>query len=572
LSAGGVTFESPSFEATSELKLQQQNFSAEYAGNAGSVENFTTKSGTNQFHGSLYYFLANEALDATGFSTNALPIPPDSALKKKAPFRQNNFGVTLGGPLKRDRTFFFLSYEGDRFEATGFGAPITQPTIAGREGDFSAWLGSQVGTDALGRPVFQGEVFDPTTTRSVTAGQRDPVTGLVATQSTIVRDPFSSGGSLNVIPANKFSHASSIILPLFPNPTSDNLLNNYPSLANGTPTHHADGWSVKIDHVINDKQRLSGLYNGWVKPHISVNGSPPCFPPLPGLPLNPCATQRVKAQLARLGEDWTINGHTLNHVGIGFMRFANPSFITNTQGWPSKLGLTSYGAADTSFPEIDFQGREGLTSYGSPGPVFYASESYTLVDNLAYLRGKHAYKVGMEVRRYHLNNRSHSYESGEFAFTDGSTAQPGFEPQTGHEFASFILGAANSSYRLFNSTQPAYRQTYGALYFQDDWKFTNKLTLNYGLRWEIPGVRKEAFDRMSSLDPALPNPGATNFPGAVAFLGSCDGCNRRDSFQNSYYREFAPRLGFAYAASNKLVIRGGYGITYAAQPKFRDPK
>src|SRR5215470_3889623 len=235
LNGGSLVEFSPSTDAIGEFKVQQSNYSAEYGETGGGIANFSMKSGTNAFHGTAYDYLKNDALNAAGFENNAFGQP-------KQTIKENNFGGTFGGPIRKNKAFFFAAYEGDRFRSFNIGSLITLPTVPMKQGDFSAWLNdtdsgthAQIGTDALGRPVFQNEIYDPTTTRNVTAGQVDPVTKLVAQQDATIRDPFAFGGNLNVIDPAKFSSASSQLLPLYPDPQFSSLINNEPSFAGNIP-------------------------------------------------------------------------------------------------------------------------------------------------------------------------------------------------------------------------------------------------------------------------------------------------------------------------------------------------
>src|SRR5439155_26342524 len=172
----------------------------------GGIANFVMKSGTNQFHGTAYEYVRNNILNAAGLATNAFGLTKTSV-------KDNNFGATLGGPIRKDRTFFFGTYEGDRFRSFNFSGQLTLPTAAMKQGDFGAWLGDPVGTDALGRTVRTNEIYDPTTTRVVAAGAVDPVTGLANSSGSdaTIRDPFAFNGQLNVIDPAKFSSASSVL-------------------------------------------------------------------------------------------------------------------------------------------------------------------------------------------------------------------------------------------------------------------------------------------------------------------------------------------------------------------------
>jgi hypothetical protein len=272
-----------------------------------------------------------------------------------------------------------------------------------------------------------------------------------------------------------------------------------------------------------------------------------------------------------------LNDHTINHIALGYNSESNfngqPSGDV-TPWLPSALGIN--GTPNLKIPQIamsSFSPPAGhpasgkaklLSPFGSweAGSDFGASESYIAADTLSHIRGKHNYKFGVEFRRYRDNDRA--AEGVSFSFSYLQTALPGaYRKKTGNPFASFILGAADGGSRDVNTTTVGYRQGLFSLYAQDDWKVTPKLTASYGLRWEMPLKRREAFNRFSGLDPTMPNPGADGYPGALVFLGKCSVCTGTDSFQKMYYRQFAPRLGLAYAATSKLTVRGGYGISYA---------
>ena len=303
--------------------------------------------------------------------------------------------------------------------------------------------------------------------------------------------------------------------------------------------------------------------------------------PIPGFPIDRTKIQSIPFRLLRFSEDWTINDHTVNHFSVGYNRFGNfngqPS--ADPTGWlPSDLGIT--GGTTTNAPQLNMstsssswnppvghpaRGKAKLLS--SFGPYqrtaeFGVGESFIYGDSLSYVRGKHSFKFGGEYRRYRRNDRI--YPGTAFSFSNLQTAMPGGQRNvTGHPFASFILGAASGGTRDVITTTAGFRGALLSLYAQDDWKATSKLTVSYGLRWELPGLRREAHNRLSGLNPTLPNPDADGILGAQDFLGSCSGCNGRTSFQDYYYRQFAPRIGLAYAATKKLVVRTGYGISYA---------
>lgn len=199
-------------DAVAEFKMITLNAPAEYGRSGGGIASFTLKSGTNQLHGSLYEYFRNDALDARGFFS---PTTPTN--------RQNEFGLTGGGPIRKDKTFFFGWYNGFRLNKAPTYPYATVPTVASKQGHFSKYLGPRIATDALGRPVFQGAIYDPLTTRPVSAGQVDPDTGLTATAEAMIRDPFPA----NRIPSSRFDRVAKNILPLFPEPTLPEVRENF---------------------------------------------------------------------------------------------------------------------------------------------------------------------------------------------------------------------------------------------------------------------------------------------------------------------------------------------------------
>jgi len=555
MSGGSMDEYSPGTDAIGEFKVQMSNYSAEYGDTGGAIVNFSMKSGTNQFHGTGFEYDKNPVFNAAGLLSNAFGTPKDNE-------KENNFGGTIGGPIRKDKTFFFFSYEGDRFTNFSFGGLTTIPTPAMRGGDFGSFLGAQVGTDALGRPVFTNEIYDPTTTRKVTAGQVDPVTGITAVADATIRDPFPG----NVIPSSEFSQATSVLLPLFPNPLLSGNFRNTPYYGPSTPVLDRNAYNVKIDEVIGSNQRLSGMFGYYSRVLWKRNTRDSAYPPFPSQPISTYKNQDVIGPQARLQHSWTVNDHSVNLATLAYNRTNNANNLTDNAKYTSKLGIP--GIPDTCFPRTSFSTSGGnkhiqfMSALGVGCANIDPSESYIAQDTFTTTHGKHSFKFGGDFTRYRYDTNEPGAESGSFAFNTKETALPGFLPSTGHPFASWMLGAADGANRSVYATEPGYRAGVLALFVQDDWRATSKLTLNLGLRWELPLPKTEAFNRQSGFDPTLPNPGADNIPGALAFLGNCEGCIHRTSFQDWYFKEFGPRLGVAYAATKNLVLRGGYGISY----------
>lgn len=544
---------SPSAESVSEFKLQTGTIGAQYGGGQTAVANFAIKSGTNQLHGSAYTYIQNDVLRANTFINNSLNRP-------RAPFKSINYGGSLGGPVLvpkvydgRNKTFFFGSYEATRqrnFLSTAFG---TLPTLDFRRGDFSRLFnaaytgtmgsGTSLGTDALGRTVTFGQIYDPATTRTVN-GQ-------------VVRDPFPG----NVIPTSRWDPVARAILEQAPitDPINGNLYNNIAVLASGQPVFDEKMLTLKGDHVFNGYHRLAGYFSLNDRNRNNSPGGRWGAPP--GTPTSVWQYQRTPGKLVRLSYDWTLTPSILNHFAVGYNRFGNfNESVFVDQDWPQKIGIQN--VPGTHFPTLTFQGPAVLGgNVGSAGRLGSANAGGTFngstifMDDLTFVRGKHNFRTGFELRMYYYNSRGKS-GSGAYNFNPIQTELPGFSGQTGHAFASFLLGAVSTASRGIVLTNPGHRVRVPSLFFADDWKVNQKLTLNLGLRWESIGGTYEVAGRMSNLDPALPNPNAGGRPGAIVFAEDQD----VKSFQQRNWAQFSPRLGFAYAFTPKFVLRGGYGV------------
>ncbi|HKQ76366.1 MAG TPA: carboxypeptidase-like regulatory domain-containing protein [Blastocatellia bacterium] len=555
---------SPSAETISEFKVQSGTVGAQYGGGQTSVANFAIKSGGNDFHGSAYTYIQNDALRANSFNNKALGIDPATGLERRPrpPFKLLNYGYSATGPVLvpkiyngRNKTFFLSSLEVTRvrnFTSTAFSR---LPTVDFKRGDFSRLLnpaftglaqsGTQVGTDALGRPVIFGQIYDPRTTRLVNGA--------------VVRDPFPG----NMIPQSAWSPVSSNILSKagITDPLFDRMLNNIPNLNSGQPIFDERMYLAKIDHKLNDKHRISGLYNHNYRNRINSPGGRWGAPP--ELPTGVYQQQYTPGRMVRLAYDWTISSNLLNHVALGYNRFGNRNeSVFVDQDWPQQIGLQN--VPGTHFPTLIFTGTAaqggGIGSanrLGSANRGGTFNGSTILMDDLTYVRGAHNYKAGVELRKYYLNVRNKS-SSGNFNFSPQQTELPGFsaQAQTGHSFASFLLGAAQSTDRAVSPNNFGYRVTQPSFYFMDDWKATQRLTLNLGLRWEMNFGYNEVAGRISVVDLTKPNPGAGNRPGALVFADELG----EKGFHNKYLKMISPRLGFAYKVSEKMVVRGGYGV------------
>ncbi len=256
----------------------------------------------------------------------------------------------------------------------------------------------------------------------------------------------------------------------------------------------------------------------------------------------------------------------LNNFRAGFTR--EPERFQRTtadEDWPTKIGLTGINTGPGNvFPRVQF--TDGLTNWSDETKNVgeQANNAYQFADTFSAVVGKHTLKAGMDARWLQTNGADPFDQQGIFRFNSLETALPSSRSNTGHAFASYLLGITNSASANFLFVVPANRYRYSAFFLQDDWKVSRRLTLNLGLRYDIFFPRTEKYGNFSGFDPALPNPGAGNLPGAVAFLGEGAGRDAsRTSFANTDYWNYGPRFGFAYALTAKTVLRGGYGVSYA---------
>ncbi|MEW5976672.1 MAG: TonB-dependent receptor [Acidobacteriota bacterium] len=553
--AGGSNVEfTATMDAVSEFRLQTGALSAQYGSTQTAVASFGLRSGSNEYHLSLFEFHTNSALNANSWGANLFG-------NRKEPKLENNFGVIFGGPIRRDRTHFFFSYEGDRYRDHTVVGRLTAPLPEYKRGDFSRLLdptftgdplsGTIVGQDALGRNVVYGQIYDPATSRQLPDGRW-------------IRDPFPG----NLIPQNQFSRVTAKILANddVPNPQLDLFRNNHPA-TNTLSRRDIDNFSVKLDHVLATDHRLSGsvVFNdrlNYFYGPLAMLGVP-----FPGSAALGTRVQYLPGWIVRLAEDWTPRATLLNHLAIGYNRLNHHNLpgVFGQKDWAMELGLVGVGGA--TFPVIRFSGasatlRGFLLPMGNDFAALAPNGSTILQDDLTWLAGRHSFRTGLEHRRYYTNNRN-ILGAGNYRFHNENTALPGFPNQTGFSYASFLLGAAFATDLYLPYVTMGIRSRNTSFYFQDDWKLTSRLVLNLGVRWEIPQPLAEVAQRMSSLAPDLPNPGAGGRPGALAFLGDCRGCTGRSSFAKNYYRQWAPRVGLTYAATEKIVVRAGYGINFS---------
>lgn len=509
----------PPVELIEEIKVLSNNYSAEFGGSNGGVIIETTKSGTNRFRGSALEYLRNDAMDAPGFFA-----PIQNGAKIKPKLRYNLFGGTVGGPIRKNKTFFFFDYEGSR-RRTGYTSTLTVPTLLQRAGDFSQT------TNAAGAVI---PIFDPATT--------------AASGNTFVRQQFPG----NVIPTSRLDPVALKILNYYPLPNRppDNLTGANNFRGNGVNTLTHDFWSLKVDHTFGAKDRITGryMYNRDNTNVISV------FPD-PGPDTTTFNIANQKSALA----DWTrsINPSTVNEFRVNIARRVAHALSAGVGGdYATKLGLQ--GVSNNAFPNIQVA---GLTALGNTNQERqqYPIDQQQFVENLSTLRGRHSLKFGFELRRSRNHEINLPTASGSFSFATQPSGQPN-SAATGNAFASLLLGFPNSFTAMQTDELDRYSY-YLAGFAQDDWTITRSLTLNLGVRWETDTPITDKSNLMNGFDPNAINP-VSGTPGVVKFMG-VNGF--RSQPYDTDWNNFGPRLGFAWKVlgSERTVMRGGFGIFFS---------
>lgn len=503
-------------------------FQAETAGtavqyNGQGVQNYTIKSGTNSFHGSVYEYFRNTHLDARGFFNSTRPAE-----------HQNEYGFTLGGPIVKNKAFFFGSYDGYKYRAGSQATFFSIPTAAERGGDFSA---------------LPTSIFDPATTNC----SNGPCT----------RQPFPG----NVIPSNRISPISQSFQQYLPETVNGNIQNNFlGSVPTGLNNYSTTN---KVDVDLTENNRFTVLYS---RGHRSQSG------PYRGgtLPLPYANTRLVDEIPTTASTKYTavIRPNLLNQLSFGFARIWVPITSATAQGlYPQKAGLQGLppGDADSSFPEVTFSGPNSPTNWRGTDsrPFTEAMNTYTLQDNVQWVHGKHSITAGFQLQR--LQDNYVARVSGSlFNVTFSNNQTLGFDASgnrrtsTGNSYASYLLGAVNSSNVMQDSVVgTGARFSSYAWWLNDDYKITPRLTLNLGLRYDIMLPFKEVLDRESFFNPTLPNPAADGYPGALMFYGNGPNSCQCSSNIKTYLGGWGPRLGLAYGIDDKTVLRASYSVMYS---------
>jgi len=556
---GYIGESSPPLEGIEEFQVSSSGMRADEGHSGGGVFRYNMKSGTNQWHGSGLFFMHNDAFNANDWGNKftkpicvfhaqgvSSQVDVCNSSYDRPVDRLYDYGGSFGGPIRNSKTFFFAAYERYTFENYGTaGMTGTVPTLDFLNGDFGALLdtSTQIGTDSQGNPVYKGAIINPQT--------GDPFPGNIVTTISPI--------SQKIVDIYKKSYA----------PEVPGLINNNAMPINTAgPWYHISEFSVKLDHVLTNTQRLSGSFVWSANPRVLADQGGIWAPGTQdGGPFANAYNHHVNAPSARLSHTWTVNPRVLNIVAFGFNRFHNPSAAVSQKGnWSSTLGLGDWGAGN--FPIIKFQGVNGdqhrtapgsgnfidETQLGSQYNDFYTANTYIVNDNLSWIWGRHSFKFGGEFRAMQFNSHG-DYGVPKITF-DPAQSAGSYGGNAGFGFASFLLGEVNQMEVSTPNNTYGRRKTFSA-YASDDIKVTSKLTLNADLRWDFNGRYHEKYGHWSNFNPNLMNE-ALALPGALEFAK-----NGSDSFERKqFYHNFSGNIGAAFQLTPKTVVRGSYSVFY----------
>lgn len=599
----------PPVDAIAEFKVMTSDFPAEFGRAGGAIVNATLKSGSNQLHGSVWEFLRNDVFDAYNDY-----FVPDATASKKPELRQNQFGATAGWRLFKDHVFWFADYEGTRIVSgvqaqsqasanLGAGLAPTVPTnseISSGYTDFSDLInstGTFTRTDLLGRTYQNGQIFDPATTRAVTSGAVDPVTGLTATASGYVRDPFAN----NQIPANRLDPNAIKLLQLYPAPTESSVLYNYNIIK--VDTNNTDTADLRIDERFRDADQAFFHYD-YIS---SLRVLPPPFEGVADGGGYSNGTEIYNVRGFALGYTHTFSPTLINEARVGYTRGhdTREPAGASTMGIPAQFGIQGVPQVPLNggLPYLGIGTLSGIGGAGwLPGNRFSDTEQMT--ENLTKIYGKHTFKGGAEFQYIYFPWIAPPASKGTFYFDGNYTSMPlqqtangpanGADGTTGRAqflitpMSSTVANGVNMSGGMdqidaSNFGEVRANRNYFGAYFQDDWAITKKLTLNLGLRWEHFGLTGEAGGAQANfIQPSVnSNAGAKYYMTAghktsPGLSSSFTDALARDGIDIVYTNQygtgmgqiqklnFSPRVGFAYSVTPRLVARGGFGIFYGA--------
>jgi len=507
----------PILDDIAEFTIQSNNVAAEFGRFNGGVVNVATRSGSNQLHGSLFEYFRNETLNARNYFASA---------GRKPEYRRNLYGATLGAPILKDKLFFFGDYQGVK-QLIGVTRISTIPTMPERQGIFTG----------------VSKIFDPTTTQTV-GGK-------------FVRQEFPND-VINI----PFDSAAKALLARYPTPTSSGAANNYTRTANDSD--HQNQFDVRVDGVFRSHDRAFGRYTYYNEVELPVAPLPDGGGLISGTVLGTggvVGLSNVLGQQAVFNETHTFTPRVLNIFAVGYTRrgnsIAGPTLGTTASAALGIPGIPTNAAFNNALPLFTLTGIQQLGPSASTFAQFQTAV-WQMVDSLNYTKGAHAIKAGLDFRWYQLNTVSPPNPTGSFAFTTTGTDQQGVT-NSGNSIASFLLGQVDTFSIDLQESKIRPRDMIEEYFVQDDWKASQRLTVNVGVRWTLhfPSVEKNNQGAVFNL--------ATQ---QLDYLGQ-NGNSR--SARELHYDNFAPRIGFSFLVTPKTVVRSGFGIVFIDQSGITTP-
>jgi hypothetical protein len=524
----------PSADTVSQVRVQTNSSTAEFGRTSGGVLNMVTKSGTNQFHGSAYEFFQNDQLDAANFFTNRSGKPPIPGRNDfRGPLRFNQFGVTAGGPVAiphlyhgADKTFFFIGWEGEHTRTSGYNSTVVPPAAL-RSGDFS---------------LVSYAIYDPSTSHVVNGAT--------------VRNPFPN----QLIPASRISPIALNYLKFFPQPDIPGVTQNF-SWTGSTATDDNQG-NIKIDHNFNDANRFFTRFSisddTNVTPDWVDNG-----------PTG--ATQYVSAETFVVDYVKVIDASKVLDFRYSFAKQRNKNFGNANLYSPSGMGFSSNFLSEQALPALPVLSISGYRSLGANQLRNWDHYTHALGANFTWIYGGHTVKTGWDGRMFVDNEYTPDGGAGSFTFSGTWTKGPSYAAaipvgsQPYYAMADFLLGWVGSG-TLVYSDSVARTQFYNAVFVQDDWRVSSRLTVNLGLRLEMETGFHERYNRQSNFDPNVLSPLSAQVSAQLGrpVYGAVEFSGLNGAPQNLWAttHNLGPRFGMAYSLTPKTVIRTGFGMMY----------
>jgi len=518
-------------DMVSEVKILTSNYAPEYGSSTSGQIMAVTKSGGSSFHGSAFEFYRNQDLQAKQWGL----------VGDKAKASKKNFGANVGGPAKipglynsKVKSYFYFDYEGYREQGGSNRPTLSIPSLAERNGDFRDWRNP----DGSLIPIYDPATLNPAT------GQKQQFMGC-------------DGHTPNVICADRISPLVTPYLQALPNPTSAGSLNNYlaPAIPD-TILGNSDYYMGRFDVQFGKDHFFTSFWHQDIPAKFLST--------LPEAIANETFSEPQNSWVTRFNWDRTVSANLLNHMSMGYLN-RNEGYGCVDQGFVDQFPKIAGVAAHDVPPQMNFS--DGFATYGCTEGFnttgITTRPTFIINDMATWTKSAHTIKLGMEYRKIMGNVHNNNTQAGSFNFSRGSTGLLGVV--SGSPVASFLLGAVDNGGASFYATTASYpRQHAWIFHAGDSWRVSDRLTLDYGLRWDYYSPSSEKYDVFSFLDPNGANSGAGGRPGRLAFAGDQYGAN---SFgapypENNWYGGIAPRVGAVYNLNEKTVIRSGWGIFY----------